>query len=331
MREQTFAHLVDYEKEVECDYKGEHYSVRDNGAVFRHSRKDRKPRKCDDFWTFGKPNTHGYLRIVSEVIHRIVAIAFLGEPPSKQHVIDHIDTNRQNNRPENLRWLTKLENILNNPITVKRIVFRCGSIDAFLENPSILKNYENDDPNFSWMRMVTAKEAQNSWENLYSLSNKNNLNNSLIRRPLGEWIYNSPNYTTSEIPEFTASLTPNAVQKNWKTPCLFPNCPEGSVSKTIANYALNLKLGEAFCLNQYSNSIIEDFATSKDENTLWVMSKNSDNEAIKPWTLAEVTFKNDLFIHSNLGSFYRKDVVEKEFILAQGLEWTGGETFDDLT
>ncbi|WP_294143305.1 HNH endonuclease signature motif containing protein [uncultured Sanguibacteroides sp.] len=33
------------------------------------------------------------------------------------YVVDHIDTNRQNNRIENLRWLTKLENVLLNPIS----------------------------------------------------------------------------------------------------------------------------------------------------------------------------------------------------------------------
>ena len=27
-----------FEKESECDYKGEHYSVRDNGAVMRHPK-----------------------------------------------------------------------------------------------------------------------------------------------------------------------------------------------------------------------------------------------------------------------------------------------------
>jgi hypothetical protein len=283
-------------------------------------------------WTFGKPNKGGYLLIVSEVIHRIVAYAFLGEPPTKQHVVDHLDTNRQNNRPENLRWLTKLENILNNPITVKRIVFRCGSIEAFLENPSILKNYENEDPNFIWMRRVTPNEAQISWENLINLNNKDNMDKSLIRRPLGEWIYNNPNYySAQEIPEFIASLTTNAVQKNWKTPCEFPLCPVHIVKNPIKHYILNLNLGEVFSKNQYSYSIIEDFATSKDEDTLWVICKSSDSNAIKPWTLAEVTYKSDLFIHSSLGSFFRKDGVEKYFTLAQGLEWTGGDTFDDLT
>ena len=100
----------DFKSERECIYKGDRYTVRDNGAVLRHSRKNKPLRKLDNQWTFGTPNNNGYMLIASEVVHRIVAYAFLGEPPTTQHIIDHIDTNRQNNRPQNLRWLTKLEN-----------------------------------------------------------------------------------------------------------------------------------------------------------------------------------------------------------------------------
>ena len=45
-----------FEKESECDYKGEHYSVRDNGAVMRHPKNGHRPRPLDNIWTFGKKN-----------------------------------------------------------------------------------------------------------------------------------------------------------------------------------------------------------------------------------------------------------------------------------
>ena len=45
--------LIDiFEKEVKVVYKDELYSVRDNGAVMRHS-KGEKIRKNDNIWTFG--------------------------------------------------------------------------------------------------------------------------------------------------------------------------------------------------------------------------------------------------------------------------------------
>ena len=326
--------LNDFERETECVYKDEHYSVRDNGAVFRHARKNKPLRKkYDNQWTFGKPNNNGYMLIVSEVVHRIVAYAFLGKPPTTQHIVDHIDTNRQNNRPENLRWLTKLENILNNPITVKRIIFRCGSIEAFLKDPSILQNHINEDPNFEWMRTVTPEEAQISWERLSNWSTRENNNTSSKGASLGEWVFkDNPNYSSfQEISEFVTSETPNAVQKNWKTPSEFPCCPQESTDNPIATYTANLKDEKVFSRNQYLNSIIVDFATSKDENTLWVICKNSDDNAVKPWVLAQVIYENNLFVHTNLGSFFEKVGAEKQFTIIQGLEWTGGNFIDDLT
>lgn len=161
--------LNDFTEERECDYKGEKYSVRDNGAVMRHAREGKATRKYDEMWTFGKPNDKGYACIANVQVHRIVATAFHGAAPSPQHVVDHIDTNRQNNRPTNLRWLTKLENILLNDFTRKKIIYLCGSVESFLENPSQLKGNESLDPNFSWMRAVTQAEAANTLENFSKL------------------------------------------------------------------------------------------------------------------------------------------------------------------
>lgn len=322
--------LNDFDKETECIYKDERYSVRDNGAVLRHARKNKRLRKYDNQWTFGKPNNNGYMLIVSEVVHRIVAYAFLGEPPTSQHIVDHIDTNRQNNRPENLRWITKLENILLNPITLSRIIYKYGSIDNFLSDPSKPLNGELEQ-NFDWMRTVTKAESENTRENLLNWAKEGKISKG---GQLGEWVLSNlkqQNDYRTEKNQLTESLTPNAAQKNWKTPSEFPFCPQNITDNLVTNYAQNLKRGEIFSRNQYSNSIIEDFATSKDKNTLWIMCKSGDDNAIKPWSLAQVTYESEMFVHENLGSFFKKDGAEKQFTLAQGLEWTSGDTFDDYT
>ena len=162
--------INDYTEVKECVYKDECYSVRDNGAVMRHLREGKRPRKDDDVWTFGIKNPrNGYMHFGNANGHRvhiIVATAFLGARDSKIYVVDHIDTNRCNNRVENLRWFTRLENALNNEITRNKIIYLCGSIEAFIENPSILRERLVGEPSLEWMRTVTKEEAAIAYENI---------------------------------------------------------------------------------------------------------------------------------------------------------------------
>jgi hypothetical protein len=324
--------INNFEKECECIYKNEHYSVRDNGTVFRYPLNEKRPRPTDNSWTFGKLNTKtGYLEIASVRIHRIVATAFHGEPLTKEHVVDHIDTNRQNNQPDNLRWVTRLENILLNPITARRIELVCGSVEAFLAAPSKFRN-KFQDPNYEWMCAVSVQEAQASKERLLAWAKSDK---PLKGGSLGEWIYNRS--ATNQFVEYIEeeelinSLTPNAIQKarNWKTPSEFPCCPQENNGNSIVTYTANLNVGDVFSRNRYTSSVIERFAISNDENTLWIMCKSGDENPIKPYSLAEITYQNNVFVHSSLGTFFEKDGAVKQFTLAQGLEWTGGDTIDD--
>lgn len=330
----------DFESVKECIYKGECYSARDNGAVMRHSRNGMRRRVYDDIWTFGTPDKKGYMEIAGEKVHRIVAYAFHGEPPSKQHVVDHVDTNRQNNRPENLRWLTRLENILLNPVTRKKIEYRCGSIEAFLANPELLKGYEPED--FGWMRNVTQEEGQaclERWNILMDTTPKPR------GRKIGEWIYSKPQSTSTysipvsyssrpveeeveELPNETKSLTANVVQVDWSTPSEFPCCPQEFSGNPLGEYAKNLKVGEVFCRNHIYSSLVLDSAITDNGNVLWVMTKSA-KESVKPWALARVTYKDNMFVHINMGSYIKQDGAEKYFTLAQGKEWTGGDSIDD--
>lgn len=325
--------VEDFNKEMECGYKDENYAVRDNGAVLRFPRNINRPRPTDNNWTFGKLNIKtGYLEIASVRVHRIVATAFHGEPPTKEHVVDHIDTNKQNNRPDNLRWVTRLENILLNPITARRIEIVCGSVEAFLADPSKFRD-KFPDPNYEWMCTVSVQEAQESKARLLAWAKSDK---PLQGGSLGQWIYSRgiSNQTADYVevePEFINSLTPNAVQiaRNWKTPSEFPCCPHTNTNKPITDYAANLKAGDVFAKNQYTSSIVERFAVSNDNNILWIMCKSGDENPIKPYSLAEVTFQNNVFVHNSLGTFFEKDGVEKQFTLAQGFEWTGCDTIDD--
>lgn len=323
--------LHDFFREMTCVYDEERYSVRDNGAVLRHSRSGKRLRSADNQWTFGKPNSqNGYMYIGSVRIHRIVATAFHGEAPTSEHIVDHIDTNRRNNRPANLRWLTRLENALLNPITRKRIEFICGSIEAFLEDPSKLRHGRLD-PNFAWMRTVSPQEAQACLERMHLWAKSDKLPSG--GGILGDWVFKPAITQEALMPEKISDLvmakTRGAAQRKWRIPTEFPCCPQEEKEEPIAAYAAKLIAGAIFSCNHFSTSIVLETAVGNDGQSICVMCEQSGTGALKPWSVARVTFEGNLYVHASLGTFFTSEGAEKEFCLARGLEWTGGETFDD--
>jgi hypothetical protein len=328
----TSVSVENFLRELDCTYDGERYSARDNGAVMRHPRDGGRRRSADAQWTFGKPSERtGYMEIASVRVHRIVATAFHGDPPTPQHVVDHIDTNRCNNRPENLRWLTRLENALKNPITARRIELMCGSVEAFLADPSKL-GQSGLDPNFTWMRTVSPEEGQRSLARMLAWAKSDKPSSG---GGLGEWIFGEsppvlPTAVEFETPTpLVMGQTPGTAQRGWKTPSEFPSCPVLAREGPLVAYAATLTPGTVFSRNRFSESIVAKSALVDDGRSLWVMCAYHDELGLKPWSLAQVTVEDGLFVHSSHGTFFGEEGAEKQFTLAQGLEWTSGYSIDD--
>ena len=354
--------INEYKSEKRCVYKDRIYFVRDNGAVYRQCKSGQGVRKYDEEWTFGKPDkTTNYLMIGSERIHRIVCTAFHGEPVGDRNIADHIDTNRHNNRPENLRWVTKLENAIGNPITRATIETVCGSIQAFLDNPAILHGHEHENPNFSWMRTVTPAEAQasyNRWKEWSEKAIEDRKSKGDTKGP-GEWIFSKEEMSEAskwngdnlyrpykswaeqkaEIEEANRryydeqygvkdSLTQGAKQQNWKTPTEFLLCPQNNQERTLESYLNNLIKGKVFTRTQYGDGgVVLDSGYNEEEKSIYVLTQKDG--AIKPWALCKITLQDNCYIHENKGSFFHEDGGQKYFTIGLGEEWTGGEVFDD--
>lgn len=316
--------LNDFNQEIGCVYKDEQYSVRDNGAVLRHYREGKRSRPTDNQWTFGKLNEiTGYMEIATVRVHRIVALAFHGEPPTKEHVVDHIDTNKQNNRPENLRWVTRLENVLLNPITAKRIAYVCGSVENFLANP---ENYRDKfpEPNLSWMQAVTDVEAKVSLERMlaWAKSDKKSYGGTLDKWIFNREITQSPPVTHLN---YILSKTTGAAQRivafNDK-PNEYPSTPQVFEGDPLTAYNENLNEGAVFFRNHNGEYVVVNRGFSKDRNTLYVLTKcayvwrkREDGEHIPvpiveipeedffqdlPHSISEITYEDGLFVHTKM-------------------------------
>jgi len=354
----------DFTVERQCEFKQRTYSVRDNGAVFRYARPGIRPGKLDNEWTFGqKDSKSGYMMLSGVRVHQIVATAFHGEAPEANMVVDHKDANRCNNRPENLAWITRLENILNNPFTRRRIALTCGSIEAFLENPAKFRDKFRE-PNFSWMGTVSPEDAAKCKKNLERWASEDQPmksqskglgdlvfgdieereDNGFGRSWDMDWALRQPKsdyHRQMEAIEednlrrheqeygLKDSLTDNALQLNWKVPSKFPLCPTVKAKDPLTEYLANIHEGGVFCRNDIYESIAYKAEISDDGQTLAVITTNSGVKGMSGYCLTTITFKDDKYIHENQGSFFEEVGALKYFTIALGHEWDGDDVFDD--
>lgn len=339
----------EYSEAKECEYKGERYSVRDNGAILRHVREGKPARKYDNIWTFGKKDENtGYMIFCGVRVHIVVATAFYGEHDSTKLVVDHIDTNRCNNRSENLRWLTRLENALNNPATLKKITYLCGGdIQKFLNDPSCLRDTTGTNQDVMWMRTVSAEEARNAFEKIMSWAIKP-IANTPSKGKMGDWIYakdmvKPPMYgvnsnfmgskplrmdnTSMDSQEYFVTSNPLAVQIGWspRTNPEFPCCPTEVSNDPLNDYLASLKVDGLFVVTNYGSSTIFEFTLHNDK--LLVITKIPNG--VKSFALADVEWNGSVFVHISHGTFFTEDGVRTAYTREQGLVWDGPESIDD--
>lgn len=113
LKNEEFRNVLGYETKYQVSNYGRVKSV---PRVYRQSRGYRKVEeriiKCSS-------KNNGYFRISIrehggfkyKMVHRLVGEVFLDNPSNKPQ-INHKDKNRQNNRIDNLEWVTQRENVI---------------------------------------------------------------------------------------------------------------------------------------------------------------------------------------------------------------------------
>jgi len=126
------------------------YQASDSGLIRRIRR--------DNFRPYGMTmlphlNSNGYLQIYLQgdrggkhhQVHRLVMLTFVGEPPSTIHQVNHINGITDDNRLENLEYVTPRENALHSRVFLhRRITLARNLTDAQI---NVLKILENEYPN----------------------------------------------------------------------------------------------------------------------------------------------------------------------------------------
>lgn len=318
--------IDDFVQEKSCAYKGETYSVRDNGAVMRHEKEGGRKRNIDGNWTFGNLDDKGFLRIGGEKINRIVATAFFGVPPNEQYVVFHKNYNSQDNRAKNLCWVTKFEFKILQPNIQSQLRMLTGKkIEAILSDIVILQTI--DAPNLNWMKSVTQTEADKCLQKYIDLK----FSTPQEREELDWNLPVSREKVKTLNPDFHESLTPKAVVRGNMIPSYFPCCPQEESENPLLAYYEKLQSGNVYYMNSRYKTLILEAAFYEEKQQVIVKCESGDGErAIKPWSVGSITFENGLYVHSLYKTCFRKDSADKYFTILQGKEWTSGNVFDDF-
>ena len=228
-----------------------------------------------------------------------------------------------------------MENILLNPITLKRIIYKYGSIDKFFENPSSPKEGQLEQ-NYSWMRAVTKEEAEICLNNLENWAKQDKIPRG---GQLGDWIFRKINSDAeSESTNYIKSITPNAVQERVflnDKPYEFPCTPKIIEANPLKTYYNNMKEGDVFFRNHNGEYVVVKREFTKDRKSILVLTradyKHDDvfsNTSIHypqtgeksfsvenlPHSLNYINFHNNVYVHSREGGLLPKKYLEEIFI-----------------
>ena len=113
-------------------------------------------------------------------------------------------------------------------------------------------------------------------------------------------------------------------------PAEFVCCPKDISDTPLLSYFENLKEDAVFCRSRKSTSFVSDCAFVEKDGVKILVLTRMDEDAVKPWGIVQITFEENLFVHTSIGTFFSIGGAKKKYTLLQGMVWNGGSTIDDF-
>ena len=135
-------------------------------------------------------------------------------------------------------------------------------------------------------------------------------------------------------PELIKAICPKyAWQIKGDNTASFPCCPTQISDRAIEDYCDKLLIGDVYCEiplddgGKLCHKVIDKTCVD-DNKAFFVISKNED--AYKKFALHKVYLLDDKCIHEKIGQYFDEQEARKNLASAQGLEWSGSYTIDDI-
>lgn len=112
-----------------------------------------------------------------------------------------------------------------------------------------------------------------------------------------------------------------------RIPTKFYCYPRLGLASPLQAYYDNVEIGMLFASNTFAKPFVFDKAMSLDKKNFVVMGKDIYG-AVKPWVVYVVSWNGRNYYHKVLSHFDYQSAL-KDFTIAQGKEWNGGDTLSD--
>lgn len=115
-----------------------------------------------------------------------------------------------------------------------------------------------------------------------------------------------------DINECYNSLTEKALQ-TYTTASEFPCTPKEITNTPLKDYYNNLEKGNLFSKNKYYSAVIDKVEINERENSILILCISTDSKSENCFSIFEVTFKSNYFIHKYWTRHWNKESIEKIF------------------